>query len=200
MTTTSPPANEGTKVGVVARTQFYVSLWYNKLLAQTLSPLSGWTWWNRVDKTVIIGALPDESLIRELNRTANVKYVVNMCREFDELCQLYKELDIEQVRLETEDFTTPSLENIRAGVEYIESCVKKNNGTIYVHCKAGRGRSATMVLCYLITRYELSPEKAQQILLKSRAQVDKHIHLNDVVQDYYTTVKDRTRIQFNNDE
>ncbi|KAK9767505.1 hypothetical protein K7432_002649 [Basidiobolus ranarum] len=179
---------EGTRIGLVARTQFYVSLWYNKLLAQTLSPLSGWTWWNRVDQYVLIGALPDETLVKELKETVNLKYVVNMCKEFDELSPLYKKLNITQLRLETEDFTLPTLENIRVGIEYIEKCVKQADGTIYVHCKAGRGRSATLLVCYLLSHYDLTPEEAQLQLIKSRAQVDKFIFRNEVVQKYYEIV------------
>ena len=55
-----------------------------------------------------------------------------------------------QLQLATIDFNNaPSQEMLRKGVEFIEEInVKKSS--VYVHCKAGRGRSTTLVACYLI--------------------------------------------------
>ena len=54
------------------------------------------------------------------------------------------------LQLSTADiFHAPTQEKLRQGVEFI----KKFDGTgdsVYVHCKAGRTRSATLVGCYLI--------------------------------------------------
>ena len=41
----------------------------------------------------------------------------------------------------------------------------------YVHCKAGRGRSASTVMCYLIFRYNMSVPWAQVILKNLRFEV-----------------------------
>lgn len=57
---------------------------------------------------------------------------------------------MEQLRLSTVDLTgVPTLENLQKGVEFIlrhRAC----GNSVYVHCKAGRSRSATMVAAYLI--------------------------------------------------
>lgn len=59
-------------------------------------------------------------------------------------------MGVEQLRLSTVDLTgVPTVENLRKGVEFIlkhRAC----GSSVYVHCKAGRSRSATMVAAYLI--------------------------------------------------
>ena len=41
----------------------------------------------------------------------------------------------------------------------------------YVHCKAGRGRSTTLVICYLIRQMRMSPEEAYAFVRTKRPQV-----------------------------
>ena len=40
-----------------------------------------------------------------------------------------------------------------------------------MHCKAGRGRSTTLVLCYLIRQMQMSPEEAYAFVQAKRPQV-----------------------------
>ena len=55
-----------------------------------------------------------------------------------------------QLRIPTLDFdAAPSVEEIEEGVAFIKS-FKEKNESVYIHCKAGRGRSALLVVCYLI--------------------------------------------------
>lgn len=59
-------------------------------------------------------------------------------------------MGVEQLRLSTVDLTgVPTLENLQKGVEFILRHRAFGN-SVYVHCKAGRSRSATMVAAYLI--------------------------------------------------
>lgn len=41
----------------------------------------------------------------------------------------------------------------------------------YVHCKAGRGRSTTLVICYLVRQMQMSPEAAYEFVRTKRPQV-----------------------------
>ena len=64
--------------------------------------------------------------------------------------QEWQQAGIEQLRLDTEDFVaSPSLSKIQLGVEFIENHANRCE-SVYVHCKAGRTRSTTLVACYLI--------------------------------------------------
>ena len=57
---------------------------------------------------------------------------------------------VEQLRLDTVDLTgVPSMENLHRGVEFALKH-RQNGASVYVHCKAGRSRSATLAAAYLI--------------------------------------------------
>lgn len=69
-----------------------------------------------------------------------------MCRSLQE----WEALGVEQLRLGTVDLTgVPTLDNLHRGVEFILKHRERGN-SVYVHCKAGRSRSATVVAAYLI--------------------------------------------------
>jgi atypical dual specificity phosphatase len=55
---------------------------------------------------------------------------------------------------------------------------------VYVHCKAGRARSATVVLCWLVHSRRMTPEEAQRLLLKVRPHVNARIYQRGVVLEY----------------
>eukprot|EP00116_Pleurobrachia_bachei_P010737 sb/3470999/ len=61
----------------------------------------------------------------------------------------------------------PSLVEILSSI----SATEKEGYKTYVHCKAGRGRSASTVICYLIFRYNISVEWALSILKRQRFEV-----------------------------
>lgn len=57
---------------------------------------------------------------------------------------------VKHLCLATVDFNNaPPQEMLDKGVSFIED-MQSEDSTVYVHCKAGRGRSATLVACYLI--------------------------------------------------
>lgn len=64
-------------------------------------------------------------------------------------------MGVEFLQLATTDiFETPCQKKLHEGVEFINKVVKQKDSelepTVYVHCKAGRTRSATLVGCYLM--------------------------------------------------
>ena len=74
--------------------------------------------------------------------------VVNMRLEFDD-----REAGIAPPRylyLPVVDDQAPTLEQLRAGAEFIRDEVAKG-GSVYVHCGSGIGRAATMAAAYLIS-------------------------------------------------
>jgi atypical dual specificity phosphatase len=58
-------------------------------------------------------------------------------------------------------------------------------GKVYVHCKAGRGRSATVVLCWLVDAKNMTPDEAQSLLFEKRPHVNKHLADRQVVQEFF---------------
>lgn len=90
------------------------------------------------------------------------------------LHQEWHKHNVEFLQLSTTDiFQAPCQEKLQSGVNFINkfrsvstrklgnppNIINESNqpGTVYVHCKAGRTRSATLVACYLIiVRYNMT--------------------------------------------
>ncbi|XP_071393928.1 phosphatidylglycerophosphatase and protein-tyrosine phosphatase 1, partial [Centroberyx affinis] len=78
---------------------------------------------------------------------------------------------VEQLRLSTVDLTgVPSLENLHRGVEFALR-LREEGSSVYVHCKAGRSRSATLAAAYLIRLHCWTPEEACQMLASVRPHI-----------------------------
>ncbi|XP_041697356.1 phosphatidylglycerophosphatase and protein-tyrosine phosphatase 1 isoform X2 [Coregonus clupeaformis] len=158
--------------GALARILFYPTLAYNVVMEK----VSSRRWFNRVDQTVILGALPFKSMTKELVQTENVRGVITMNEEYETkyFCnstEEWKAEGVEQLRLSTVDLTgVPSLENLHRGVEFALSHREKGS-SVYVHCKAGRCRSATLAAAYIIRIHCWSPEEACQMLASVRPHV-----------------------------
>ncbi|KAL2903129.1 putative dual specificity protein phosphatase DSP8 [Bienertia sinuspersici] len=58
----------------------------------------------------------------------------------------------------------------------------------YVHCKAGRGRSTTIVLCYLMQHKQMTPEDAYSYVRSIRPRVQLASAQWQAVKDYYNHV------------
>lgn len=84
-----------------------------------------------------------------------IKGVVSMNEDFElqhwvPTHEEWRNQGVKFLQLSTPDiFHAPSQEKLRKGVAFIQS-FEGSGASVYVHCKAGRTRSATLVGCYLI--------------------------------------------------
>ncbi|KAK2913929.1 hypothetical protein QQF64_030256 [Cirrhinus molitorella] len=173
----------------LARILFYPTLAYNVVMEKITSR----QWYNRVDPTVILGALPFRSMTEELVQQEKVRGVITMNEEYETkyFCNSTEEwqaVGVEQIRLSTVDLTgVPSLEHIHKGVDF--ALKHREQGTsVYIHCKAGRSRSATIAAAYLIRLHCWSPEEACKILASVRPHVLVRSAQLDILQEYYNQV------------
>lgn len=106
--------------------------------------------------------------------------------------QQWSKLGVKFLQLPTIDiFQSPDQNKLKKGVEFINSFLpnetKMKNlpaqnelndtnatGTVYVHCKAGRTRSATLVGCYLMLKNGWSPEQAVEHMRSCRSHILIH--------------------------
>ncbi|XP_037645049.1 phosphatidylglycerophosphatase and protein-tyrosine phosphatase 1 [Sebastes umbrosus] len=158
--------------GALARLLFYPTLVYNVVMEK----MTNRRWFDRVDQTVILGALPFRSITKQLVETENVRGVITLNEEYETkyFCNSSEEwraVGVEQLRLSTVDITgVPTLENLHRGVDFALQHREKGN-SVYVHCKAGRCRSATVVAAYLIRLHCVTPEEACQKLASIRPHI-----------------------------
>jgi len=159
---------------------FYPTLVWNILLCRVLNLRN---WWDQIDEYVILGAIPFLIDVPKL-KDMGIQAVLNLCEEYTGPEEAYGEAGIEQLRLPTVDYSSPSLQTVQRGIEFIESHVALGH-KVYVHCKAGRGRSATVVLCWLVKSKNFTPQRAMEYLLERRPHVNKRIHERRVVREFF---------------
>ncbi|XP_011355336.1 phosphatidylglycerophosphatase and protein-tyrosine phosphatase 1 [Pteropus vampyrus] len=147
----------------LARVLFYPTLLYTMFRGKVPGRAHR-DWYHRIDHTVLLGALPLRSMTRRVSRAGRPHRAGRGRRE-------WKRLGVEQLRLSTVDMTgIPTLANLQKGVQFVLK-YQSLGQSVYVHCKAGRSRSATMVAAYLIQMYNWSPEEAVRAITKIRSHV-----------------------------
>lgn len=170
-------------VGAGARALFYPTLLYNVVRNKIQSEFR---WWDRVDEYVLLGAVPFPTDVPRL-KALGVGGVVTLNESYETLVpsSLYHDHGIEHLLIPTRDYLfAPSHGDICQAVEFIHSnalCGK----TTYVHCKAGRGRSTTIVLCYLVKHKQMTPEGAYKYVRSIRPRVLLASSQWQAVEDYY---------------
>jgi protein-tyrosine phosphatase len=97
---------------------------------------------------ILLGALPYEQ-DAFLLRNHGVTGVVNLCREWRGPVERYSRVGIQQFRIPCCDGDMPDLASVTKALEFLRAHVEAG-GRVFVHCRCGMGRSATVVLCYLI--------------------------------------------------
>ncbi|XP_047993930.1 phosphatidylglycerophosphatase and protein-tyrosine phosphatase 1 [Leguminivora glycinivorella] len=183
-----------------ARVTFYPTLLYNVVMERMTSR----RWYDRMDDTVILGALPFQGMTKQLKENENLKAVVSMnetyeLKLFSNDAEKWRENGVEFLQLATTDiFETPDQDKLYEGVRFINrflplnSKIKRitsenpvNSGTVYVHCKAGRTRSATLVGCYLMMKNGWSPAEAVEHMRTRRPHILLHTKQWEALQIFH---------------
>ncbi len=173
--------------GGAIRLLFYPTLLWNLFLKS----IGRRSWWSWIDDRLLLGALPFPGHVPELKKLG-ITGVVNLCAEYRGASAALREAGIEELYLPVIDFTPPDLEQVRQGVEFIRKHADAG-GKVYVHCKAGRGRSANIVLCYLMARDGLTPAAAMARILARRPHISRRLHSRRVVQEFQEQLENRPR-------
>ncbi|MCL4124839.1 UNVERIFIED_CONTAM: hypothetical protein GTU68_000517 [Idotea baltica] len=136
-----------------ARITFLPSLAFNVAMEK----ISSRRWYDIVDNRIILGALPFRSMTKQLVEEENVCGVVSLNETYElqylsNMEEEWSKVGVKFLQLSTTDiFQVPSQDKLERGVKFIQRFDEENaDGNVYVHCKAGRTRSATLVACYLM--------------------------------------------------
>ncbi len=166
----------------------YVFLYsFSLLLTQVASIVFAQNWWNKITTTgphkvpIYLGALPLITPFKndlENLKKENIGAVLTLVEPFENhstgwisspvTTTDWKNAKIKQLQIPIEDFNTGSIEQIELGVEFIRWNVL-NDRSVYIHCKAGRGRSALVLMAYLIKYEQLSAKEAFKLVQSQRA-------------------------------
>lgn len=168
---------------ICARFLYYPTLFWNIFLCRIIRNRN---WWDDVDEHLVLGAIPFPGDVKKLN-DIGITCVINLCAESDGPLSLYKKHGIQYFHIPTVDFCCPSVDSIDLGVSIINRYAEQKK-KVYIHCKAGRGRSATIVFCWLVRYKNFSASQAMNYLISRRPQVNKKIDNRLQVKTYLKSV------------
>ncbi|RVW32287.1 putative dual specificity protein phosphatase DSP8 [Vitis vinifera] len=121
---------------------------------------------------ILLGAVPFAADVPCLKKLG-VGGVVTLNESYETLVPtlLYHAHSIDHLVIPTRDYLfAPSLNDTCRAVDFIYSNASLGRMT-YVHCKAGRGRSTTIVLCYLVEHKQMTPDAAYNYVKSIRPRV-----------------------------
>lgn len=149
--------------------------------------LSGqWNWQDKIGDfdqgSIYLGILPFRSHIYdslEFMKSEGINVVVCVTKAFENnsgTFQIpikladYKEAGIDVFQMPADDFETLPEDDLETIAHYIEEKIKEGK-KVYVHCKAGRGRSTQSVIAYLVSKRGMTVEEGFRLVQSKRVQV-----------------------------
>ncbi|XP_021725026.1 putative dual specificity protein phosphatase DSP8 isoform X1 [Chenopodium quinoa] len=172
-------------IGAGARIFFYPTLLYNVLRYKIESDFR---WWDQVDQFLLLGAVPFPKDVERLKQLG-VGGVITLNEPFETLVpsSMYKAHEMEHLIVPIRDYLyAPSFDDINRAVDFIHHNAACGRAT-YVHCKAGRGRSTTVALCYMVKYKQMTPSTAMEVIRAKRPRVLLTSMQAKAVQQYYST-------------
>ncbi|ESQ42756.1 hypothetical protein EUTSA_v10014536mg [Eutrema salsugineum] len=169
-------------IGAGGRILFYPTLLYNLLRFKLQSQFR---WWDQIDEYLLMGAVPFRKDVPRLKQLG-VGGVITLNEPYETLVpsSLYNAHGMEHLVIPTRDYLfAPSIADITQAVNFIHKNALLGKST-YVHCKAGRGRSTTVVLCYLIEHKSMTVAAAFEHVRSIRPRVLLHPSQRRVVEEF----------------
>jgi protein-tyrosine phosphatase len=187
-------------IAIVKRKQLFyeISLAYN-FINHIISP-EKWPVYNKITDNLFLGRLPlkNRDDHRIMIDQENIGAVLSVVEYFENhslgilsdpvVPEDWATLGIDHRQIETPDFCPLSVQNIERGVNFIEEEIKKGK-KVYVHCKAGRSRSAAIIVSYLIKSKQFNTvEEAINYVKEKRSLISLKQSKIDSIKEYAKTI------------
>jgi protein-tyrosine phosphatase len=171
------------------KVKYEVSLEYTKMREKD-------QWWSKIEPySIYLGALPlkNKNHLEQIC-ALDVKAVLSAVEDFELEPGWFntpvqvgdwsgKGVDVK--RIQAVDFCPLTLEQLKEGVAYIGAAVDQGI-PLYVHCKAGIGRSAALVIAYLMDKTRKSFEEVYSQVKGCRPLINLNAGQKSAVLAYFT--------------
>ena len=153
------------------------------------------SWWTKIEPLPLyLGALPlnNQGHLEDIIKLG-VTDILSMVEDFEVedgwfdvpvKGQDWEERGIAHKQIKAVDFLPLKQEEIEEGVEYLNTRLEDGK-MVYVHCKAGRGRSASIVIVYLMKYHGLSFDEAIAFVKQQRPQINLNSEQQGAILKYF---------------
>jgi len=163
-----------------------ISTFKNKYSLNVVNKLANIDDYNIIINNLYLGNINKSNDI-EFLKNNNIQAIIN-CTEnepfsdyFDDKLKLRIPVNDSKDEYNIDNFKSFIIESVR----FINYCLN-NDKRIYIHCYWGLMRSATVVACYLVKKYNLAPNDAIQIIKEKRPRALPSLYnFNDIIIDIY---------------
>lgn len=156
--------------------------WVSRAIIQLQSILRPhqWSYWTKISDEIYLGAMPLKNWdhlnkIHELGIKAILsvnedheledQFLAKPVKSFD-----WKDRNIKYLKIATPDLEPIETSKLAMAVDFVVQQVDLGN-RVYIHCTAGRGRSASVAICSLVKIKGYSLEKSIALVKQCRPQI-----------------------------
>lgn len=182
--TFSPKRKIGSKIAAFLRIVLPKSLfcWVSRASIQCQAVLRPrkWAYWTKLSDQIYLGAIPLKNWNHvEKISALGVNAILSIIEEHELKNQPFakpvKTDDWEKRKMQVLKISSPDLEPVELkkmaqAVQFVLEQVQSGN-QVYIHCTAGRGRSASVAVCTLAKLLGISPEQSIQLIKSKRPQL-----------------------------
>lgn len=156
-------------------------------------------WTTVIDETVVMGGAPFgfAAIPEQLYHDYGVRGVVNFCEEYTGPAAAYQRLGMTELHVPTADHFEPTVADLEATVRFIKRH-QANKSRVYVHCRAGHGRSAAGVFAWLLAQDPTADPQSLNQYLCSLRNVRKTLWKQGNIRRFHDNLKEE--LQPENDE
>lgn len=156
--------------------------WISRGIIQLQSVLRPykWSYWTKISDEMYLGAMPLKNWdhVNKINELG-IKAILSINEDYEFQDQLFanpvkandwKERDIKWLKISSPDLEPIKVSKLSKAVNYVVQQTNLGN-PVYIHCTAGRGRSASVAICSLMQIKGYSLEKSIKRIQQCRPQV-----------------------------
>ena len=125
--------------------------------------------WSVLPNKLYGKSAPKKEDLEDLNK-AGIKSIICLLEDNSNI-ETYNKNGFESLWLPVADDKAPTFEQVEKLIEFIDE-QNKNNNTVAIHCQGGKGRTGTLIACYLIAK-GASFEEAMEKIEKNQANAIK---------------------------
>lgn len=171
-----------------SRIAYEVSLQYTKY--------SCTNWWSKIGGlNLYLGAIPLKNMGHfEALKALGITHVISVLEDFEMADGWvnspvkhsdWNEKGITTKHIPAADFYGLKKEEIEEGVKDLHEALERGE-SVYIHCKAGRGRSATIVVAYLMQHHGHTLEGALELVKECRPDINLNADQQQAIKNYFS--------------